>query len=169
MPMDQRLPPRDLADLCQHALALEKDAVMRFEAYAARMREIGAPEAAGMFQTLAAAQRVELRALVEAAGGDATLPPWEYEWRVAYLGAPDAVAPASVRDALARALAAGQRAEAFYRDTADHARDPMVRGCAEEMGQAERRLLLQLEQLLAQQPRAQGGGQAERMIPPAHA
>ena len=167
--MGELLLPRDLADLCAHALALQKDAVGRFEAYAARMRELGAPEAAGMFEALAAAQRVELGALAATAGGDATLPPWEYDWRAAYLGRPETAAPEGARDALARALAAGQRAETFYREVADHARDPLVRGCADEMGQAERRLLQQLEQLLARQAGSQGEGQVRRIIPPAHA
>jgi hypothetical protein len=150
--MGEKLLPLTMQELCAHALELERDAGARFSEYARRLREIGSDELADEFDAMSRAQAEEARALQAAAGGrpPAVLTPWEYAWRLAYL--PDGDGPRAVpltaRDALQFAALAKRRAEAFYREVADNARDEMVRSCAQEMGSAERRQILRLERLL---------------------
>jgi rubrerythrin len=155
--MGQKLLPLSMQELCAHALELERDAGARFRQYAERMREIGAQKLADEFDAMSRAQAEEARALQAAAGGHppAELTPWEHAWRLAYLPDGDGprAAPLTARDALQFAALAKRRAEAFYREVADNARDEMVRSCAQEMGSAERRQILRLEWLLE----AEGG------------
>jgi rubrerythrin len=155
--MGQKLLPLSMQELCAHALELERDAGARFRQYAERMREIGAQKLADEFDAMSRAQAEEARALQAAAGGPppAELTPWEHAWRLAYLPDGDGprAAPLTARDALQFAALAKRRAEAFYREVADNARDEMVRSCAQEMGSAERRQILRLEWLLE----AEGG------------
>jgi rubrerythrin len=155
--MGQKLLPLSMQELCAHALELERDAGARFRQYAERMRAIGAQKLADEFDAMSRAQAEEARALQAAAGGHppAELTPWEHAWRLAYLPDGDGprAAPLTARDALQFAALAKRRAEAFYREVADNARDEMVRSCAQEMGSAERRQILRLEWLLE----AEGG------------
>ena len=152
--MGARLLPLSVAELCGHALELERDAGARFCEYAGRMRELGAGQVASAFDELRREQDEEVRAL-EAASGErrpAELSPWEYAWRLTYM--PEGMeqqprlVPLSAREALQLALIAKRRAEAFYCDVADNARDAVVRGCAAEMASAERGQIQRLERLL---------------------
>jgi rubrerythrin len=170
--MAVKLLPLSVAELCAHALALERDAALRFREYAARMHELGAPHVAGAFVDMGREQDEEVRAL-EAAAGDrrpAELSPWEYVWRLTYM--PEGMehkprlVPLSAREAIQLAAIAKRRAEAFYSDVAEHADDRTVRSCAAEMASAEQRQIQRLEHLLsaeldeARSMEMSGGGNA---------
>ena len=153
--MGARLLPLSVAELCGHALELERDAGARFREYAGRMRELGAGQVASAFDELTIEQDEEVRAL-EAASGErrpGELSPWEYAWRLTYM--PEGMeqrprlVPLSAREALQLALIAKRRAESFYCDVADNATDAVVRSCAAEMASAERSQIRRLERLLA--------------------
>jgi len=77
---------------------------------------------------------------------------WEYSWH--YLG-PEAdrvEAPTNAREAIALALGTERRAQVFYGDVAENARDGAVRAFAAEMAADEQRHVLRLELLLAREP-----------------
>ena len=158
--MGGKLLPLSVAELCAHALALERDAGLRFREYAARMRELEAEDVAVAFDQLSREQDEEVRAL-EAAAGDrkpAELSPWEYVWRLTYM--PEGMehrprlVPLSAREALQLATVAKRRAEAFYSDVAANAGDSMVRNCAAEMASGEQVHIRRLERLLTVEMRA---------------
>lgn len=164
--MAVRLLPLTVSELCGHALELERDAAQRFSEYARRTRELGARGTATLFESLAVEQQQEVNALELATGERkaAELSPWEYAWRLTYL--PDAieqrprVVPVSAREALQLALMAKRRAEAFYNDVGENARDTVVRGCAVEMATAERAQIRRLQRQLSLE-RADEQGSAE--------
>lgn len=158
--MAVKLLPLSVAELCAHALSLERDAGLRFREYAARMRELDAGDIASAFDELSREQDEEVRAL-EVAAGDrrpAELSPWEYVWRLTYM--PEGMehhprlVPLSAREALQLATVAKRRAEAFYSDVAAHATDSMVRSCAAEMASGEQAHIKRLERLLGAEMRA---------------
>ena len=119
------------------------------------MREIGSGHIAGAFDEKVREQEEEVRALETASGryARAELSPWESAWRLTYL--PDAMdnkprlVPRNAREALQFSVLAKRRAEAFYRDVAEDARDVVVRGCAAEMASAGHCQIEFLERLLA--------------------
>jgi hypothetical protein len=162
--MGARLLPLTVAELCAHALELERDAAQRCKDYAARMRELGEESSASAFDALHREELEEIAALEAAAGGrkPAELSPWEYAWRLTYT--PEAMenrprlVPLNAREALQLTLLAKRRAETFYGDVAAHAREAVVRGCAAEMAANERKHLQRLERLLAQEIRNERGG-----------
>jgi len=165
--MGVKLLPLSVAELCAHALELERDAGTRFREYAARMREIGAERAAQAFDDFRLEQDEEVRALESAAGEHKAteLSPWEYVWRLNYM--PDGVdgdkprlVPMNAREALQLATLAKRRAEAFYSDVAENARDAMVRSCAAEMAAGEQGQIKRLEHLLKAEMREAGRGGA---------
>ena len=153
--MGEKLLPLSIPELCAHALDLERDAGMRFREYAARMRETGSAHIAAAFDEKVREQEEEVRALEAASGGRARaeLSPWEYAWRLTYL--PDGMdnrprlMPRNAREALQFSVLAKRRAESFYRDVAENARDVVVRGCAAEMASAGHCQIEFLERLLA--------------------
>lgn len=152
--MGVKLLPLSVAELSAHALELERESALRFREYAARMREIGEQKTAELFEDLSREQDAEVRTLETAAGDrkPSELSPWEYVWRLTYLPekmeqAPRLV-PLSAREALQLALLSKRRAEAFYADVADNARDDVVRACAAEMVAGERQQVQYLEWLL---------------------
>ena len=157
--MGAKLLPLSVPELCAHALALERDAGLRFRQYAVRMRELDCETVARAFDELSREQDEEVRAL-EAAAGDrkpAELSPWEYVWRLTYM--PEGMehrprlVPLSAREALQLATVAKRRAESFYSDVATHATDNMVRSCAAEMASGELVHVRRLERLLATEMR----------------
>ncbi len=164
--MGARLLPLTVAELCAHALELERDAAQRCKDYAVRMRELGEEPFAETFDALHSEELEEIAAL-EAASGPRKpieLSPWEYAWRLTYT--PEAMenkprlVPLNAREALQLTLLAKRRAETFYGDCAQHAREAVVRGCAAEMAANERKQMQRLERLLAQEIRNEkrGGG-----------
>ena len=164
--MGVKLLPLSVAELCAHALELERDAGERFRSYAERMREIGADRAAAAFDDFRLEQDEEVRALQTAAGEHnppTQLSPWEYVWRLNYM--PDGVdgdkprlVPMNAREALQLATLAKRRAEAFYSDVAENARDAIVRTCAAEMAAGEQGQIKRLEHLLKAEMRDKSGG-----------
>src|SRR5690349_19341007 len=133
--MGMRLLPLTVAELCAHALDLERDAAQRCKDYAGRMRDLGEEDAAAAFDAMHKEELEEIAAL-EAASGTrrpAELSPWEYAWRLTYT--PEAMengprlVPLNVREALQLTLLAKRRAEAFFCDVAENAREAVVRGC----------------------------------------
>src|SRR5258706_11711389 len=117
--MGVKLLPLSVAELCAHALELERDAGLRFREYAARMREIGAERAAAAFDDFSQEQDEEVRALEGAAGEQkhTALSPWEYVWRLNYMPDGDTqdkprLVPMNAREALQLATLAKRRAEA---------------------------------------------------------
>lgn len=159
--MGARLLPLTVSELCSHALELGRDAAQRCKDYAARMRELDEPPFAATFDALYREELEEIAALEAACGPSklAELSPWEYAWKLTYL--PEAIenkprlVPLNPREALQLTLLAKRRAEAFFGDVAENAREAVVRGCAAEMAANERRHLRRLEHLLAQQIRSE--------------
>jgi rubrerythrin len=153
--MGVKLLPLSVAELLAHALELEREAGIRFREYAARMREIGAERTAAAFDDFRQEQDDEVRVLESAAGEhnpSNQLSPWEYVWRLNYMpeGVDDQprLVPMNAREALQLATLAKRRAEAFYSDVAENARDAMVRNCAAEMAAGEQGQIKRLEHLL---------------------
>jgi len=157
--MGARLLPLTVAELCAHALELQRDAAQRCRDYAKRMRELGEDMAAASFEAMLREELEEIAALEAATGPrkPAELSPWEYAWRLTYT--PEAMenkprlVPLNVREALQLIVLAKRRAETFYADVAENAREPIVRGCAAEMVAGEKRQLQRLERLLAEEIR----------------
>ena len=153
--MGEKLLPLSIPELCAHALELERDAGIRFRDYAMRMRELGAANVAAAFDEKVREQDEEVHALEAACGGHppAELSPWESAWRLTYL--PDGMddrprlVPRNAREALQFSVLAKRRAESFYRDVAEHAKDAIVRGCAAEMASSGHCQIEFLERLLA--------------------
>jgi rubrerythrin len=148
-----------LAELCVHALLLEEGLGARYGEYARLMRETGAHDVADAFKEMERLEEQESKALRAGVQGRKLpeLSPWEYVWRLTY--APDAlesvprVRPHDAREALQLALAAENRAESFYSDTASRAKDAMVRSCAAELAEIKGHRLRQLEHLIARHKR----------------
>ena len=157
--MGARLLPLTVAELCAHALELERDAAERCAQYSKRMHELGEEAYAATFDALRGEELEEMASLETASGSrkPAELSPWEYAWRLTYT--PEAMenkprlVPLNPREALQLTLLAKRRAENFYTDVAQHAREAVVRGCAAEMAANERRRLKRLERLLIQEIR----------------
>ena len=153
--MGMRLIPRTVAELCAHALELERDCEQRFREYTKQMHALGAHGVANVFEDLALKEAKEAAAL-EAASTEskpAELSPREYAWRLTYM--PEGMehrprlVPLNAREALQLAVLAKRRAQIFYYDVADNARDSVVRGCAAEMAAGEHVHLERLQRLLA--------------------
>lgn len=161
--MAVRLTPLSVSELCAHALDLERDAALRYGDYAKRMDELGQSGLAEVFRELALEQQKEVNALELATGErkPAELSPWEYAWRLTYL--PEGMehrprlVPSSGTEALQLAALSKRRAETYYADVADHARDAVVRSCATEMAGTARRQLRRLKETLGAEVRAGRG------------
>lgn len=165
--MAMRLLPLNVAELCAHALELERACERRFDHYAERMAEIGERPLAMAFDRMARTLRREITVLAAASGErkPATLSPWEYAWRLTYM--PEGMeqkprlVPLNAREALQLAVLAKRRAQDFFNDVAGNARDQVVRTCAAEMAAGEQSQLRRLEKLLATEIRDSGGGPAQ--------
>ena len=166
--MGVRLLPLNVSELCSHALELERDCEQRFFDYSRHMHEIGAHGVANVFEELGQESINQIRAL-EVASGErrpAELSPWEYAWRLTYM--PEGMeqkprlVPLNAREALQLSVLAKRRAQDFFNDVAQNARDLVVRSCAAEMAAGEQSQLKRLEKLLATEIRASAGmAQAE--------
>ena len=158
--MGSKLLPMTLSELCVHALLLEEGLGARYGEYARLTRGMGAHDVADAFKEMERLEHQESKALKAGVQGRKLpeLSPWEYVWRLTY--APDAleslprIQPHDVREALQLALAAENRAESFYSDTATHARDAMVRSCAAELAEIKAHRLRQLEHLIMRHKRS---------------
>ena len=149
---------RSLADLLSHALAIETEAVERYSLLADQMEVHNNPELAAIFRKLAGiegrhAKEIEGRA----AGLDLpNLKPWEYEW--AGGDSPEAGDSAEAHylmtphHALKMALAAEQRAFAFFDGLVGKVEDAAVRKLAAEFAEEERAHVRLVEELLERYP-----------------
>ncbi|HET7197103.1 MAG TPA: ferritin family protein [Burkholderiales bacterium] len=133
---------RSPAELYAHAIAIEREAAGRYSELAERMDDEGREELARVFGELARMEAEHLETLERRTQGIAlpAIAPGEYQW----LGeAPETAARDLVfrlmtpRQALAMALAAEQRAEAFFEHLCWSAPDPALRSLAREMAAEE--------------------------------
>jgi hypothetical protein len=162
--MGMRPLPHTITELCAHALELERDCEQRFREYSKQMHALGAHGIANVFEELALEVTKEAAALeaVSGEGKASELSLWEYAWRLTYM--PEGMehrprlVPLNAREALQLAVLAKRRAQVFYNDVADNARDIVVRGCAAEMAAGERARLQRLQRLLAGEILAENEG-----------
>lgn len=149
---------RSPAELYAHAIAIEREAAERYAELAQRMDDLGNAPVAEVFADLARAEAEHLRVLERRTEG-VSLPQLcshSYSW----LGpeAPETPARELVfrlmtpRNALAIALTAEKRAEAFFEQVLLTAEDPALRGLAREMAADEAEHVTRIEQLLARTP-----------------
>lgn len=132
------------AELYAHAIAIEREAAERYSELAERMDDEGREELSRVFAELAGMEAEHLETLERRTAG-LTLPeiaPGQYHWLDN--GAPESAAHDLVyrlltpRRALAIALAAERRAQAFFEYVSWSASDPALRALAREMAGEER-------------------------------
>jgi rubrerythrin len=152
--MGIRLLPRSLQELYAHALMMERDASIRFEALARCMRDAGMDHLADEFDQIGKEEReqYELLAVGTAGRGLPEIQPWEYAWHYCGPAGDVIAAPTTARDVLALALSAERRTESFYADVAENVEDDAVSAFAAEMAADEHRHVMRLEQLLSREP-----------------
>jgi rubrerythrin len=130
-------------ELYAHAIAIEREAAERYAEFAERMADLGNDTVAGIFSQLAGYEAEHLDTLLRRTDGVAlpTIAADQYRWI-------DSVAPETAahelvfrlltpRQALAIALRAEQRAEAFFESVFMTADDAALRALAQEMAAEE--------------------------------
>jgi rubrerythrin len=149
---------RTAPELYAHAIAIEREAAERYAELAARMDDEGRGDLARVFDLLARLEAEHLEALEARADGVA-LPPvpgGDYQWLEA--GAPQTAAREAVfrlmtpRTALAVALQAEKRAQAFFEGVFMTCDDPALHALAREMAADEQGHADLLERLLEETP-----------------
>jgi hypothetical protein len=116
------------------------------------LRDCGVAYIADEFERIGREEREQYETIVLGTA-DRELPElagWELWWHFAPQAA-ELRAPASIRQAIAMALALERSTQAFYNDVAEHARDSAVRAFAAEMANDEQRHVRRLEILLERQ------------------
>ena len=145
-------------ELYAHAIAIEREAAERYGEFAQRMADLGNEAAAEVFVTLARLEGEHLDALLRRTQG-VTLPeftPPEFCWLDA--GAPETAARELVfrllgpRQALAIALQAERRAQAFFERVLMSAEDPALRALAQEMALEEQGHIAMVERAIERTP-----------------
>ncbi|HXM80578.1 MAG TPA: ferritin family protein [Burkholderiales bacterium] len=149
---------RSTQELYAHAIAIEREAAERYGELAGRMADEGRDELATVFDMLARMEAEHLEAL-ERRTDDTALPaiaPAQYQWLDA--GAPETAARELIfrlmtpRQALAIALEAERRAQAFFERVFSTADDPALRALAREMAAEEQEHVALIERLLERTP-----------------
>jgi rubrerythrin len=144
--------------LYAHAIAIEREAVERYSAFAERMDDLGNEATAEIFAVLARMETEHLEELL-ARTADMTLPALdgrEYRWLDG--PAPETAARELVfrlmtpRHALEIALQGEKRAAAFFESVVMTADDAMLRALAREMAGDEGDHIAMLEKLLERTP-----------------
>jgi rubrerythrin len=135
---------RSPSELYAHAIAIEREAAERYSELAERMDDEGRDELARVFGELAQMEAEHLDTLERRTAG-LSLPPIpedKYHW---IENGPPETAPHQLvfrlmtpRQALCIALAAEERAEAFFEQVCCSASDPALRALAREMAAEER-------------------------------
>jgi rubrerythrin len=151
-------PIRSAAELYAHAIAIEREAAERYSEFAERMADLGNEAVAELFDRLAGFEAEHLETLLRRSDGVALPVPaaGEFSWLDA--AAPETAARELVfrlmtpRHALEIALAAEQRAQAFFERVLTSAADPALRALAKEMAAEEQEHVGMVEQLLARTP-----------------
>jgi rubrerythrin len=145
-------------ELYAHAIAIEREASERYTELAARMSDEGREDLARVFEMLADLESEHLRTL-EARTVDVALPAiaeGRYHWLDT--GAPETAARDLVyrvmtpRMAMAIALQAEKRAQAFFERAFMTSDDPALRALAREMAAEEQDHVALMEKLLANTP-----------------
>ena len=132
------------AELYAHAIAIEREAAERYSELAERMDDEGRDELAHVFAELAQMEAEHLDALERRTEGLALpeIAPAQYRWLEN--AAPETAAHDLIyrlmtpRQALAIALSAEQRAQAFFEHVCWSAADPALRALGREMAAEER-------------------------------
>ena len=146
------------AELYAHAIAIEREAAERYSELAERMEDEGRDELAQVFGLLARVEAEHLDTLLARTEG-CLLPQIEegrYNWLDA--GAPETPARELLyrlmtpHHALAIALHAEQRAEAFFDHVFVTASDPALRALAKEMAAEEREHVALIGKMLGDTP-----------------
>ena len=153
-------PIRTAAELYAHAIAIEREAAERYSEFAQRMDDLGNEAVASVFATLARLEAEHLEVLERRTDGVAlpVLQTHEYRWLDA--ATPETAARELIfrlmgpRNALAIALGAERRAQAFFEHVLMTAEDPALRGLAREMAADECEHAAMIEQMLARTPEA---------------
>jgi rubrerythrin len=146
------------AELYAHAIAMEREAAMRYSEFAERMEDEGREELARVFAMLAGVEAAHLETLERRTAGIAlpAIADGRYKWLDS--GAPETAAREMLfrlmtpRHALAIALHAEQRAQAFFEHVFWTASDPALRALAREMAAEEREHVSLLGKLLGDTP-----------------
>lgn len=150
-------------ELYAHAIAIEREAAERYAELASRMADEGRDDLARVFGKLADLESGHLRTL-EARTLDVALPEipaGRYQWIEE--GAPETAARELVfrlmtpRAALAMALQAELRAQAFFEGVFMTCEDPALRALAREMAAEEQDHVQLIEGLLDATPRSDLG------------
>lgn len=131
-------------ELYAHAIAIEREAAERYSELAERMDDEGREALARVFAELAQMEAEHLETLERRTAGLAlpAIPDSQYHWLE--LGSPETARHELVfrlmtpRQALAIALVAERRAQAFFEYVAWSAHDPALRALAREMAAEER-------------------------------
>jgi rubrerythrin len=151
-------PIRSVAELLAHALAIEREAAERYAEFARFMADHERDGLADLFARLARLERDHAR-FIEKRAGPIALPeavqaqvrwlesgppaPAAHEWLARMMGP---------RDALAIALEAERRAQAFFAELAENVEDEAVRRMAREFAEEEAEHAERLERALAAEP-----------------
>ena len=142
--MSTKAAPAELEEVMRQAYALEREAVERYTEFADAMETHNNREVAAMFRTMAGYEAKHAAQIMAQMGWTEPPAPPEKAFEWGAFEAPETVPVDDVHylmqpwHALQLALAAEQRAEVFFGELADAARDDTVRKAALEM-QAEER------------------------------
>ena len=147
----------DAPELYAHAIEIEREAAERYSEFAERMTDLGNTAVAEVFDRLAGFEAEHLDALLRRTDGVALphLRAGEYDWLEEK---PDIAARELVfrlmtpRQALAIALNAERRAQAFFERVFMTADDPALRALAQEMAAEEQDHAGMIERLLDRTP-----------------
>jgi len=132
-----------LEELYAHALAIEREAVRSYGEFALRMGDLGNDVLADLFKRLESFEQTHLRTLnaKTAAMSLPDIPPGEYAWLDAGAPVPEArdlvFRMMTPRIALELALAAEQRAKAFFESVDSASRDRGICALAREFAAEE--------------------------------
>lgn len=145
-------------ELYAHAIAIEREATERYSELSQRMHDLGNEAVAAVFATLARMEAEHLRALERRTDGVALPELKDNDFRWLDAGAPETAARELVfrlmtpRNALAIALGAEKRAQAFFERVLLSTPDPALRALAREMAAEEAEHAALVERLLESVP-----------------
>ena len=167
-------PPRTLDEFMVQAYWLEQDAVERYSTFADAMEVHNNREVAAMFRTMAGYEGKHAQQILDQMRWTTppAPPPGGFDWGDDFEG-PEAVPIESVHylmqpwHALTLALAAEQRAEAFFGALADASTDDAVRAAAREMQAEEAEHVELVRAWMAKVPHPEGDW-SEDPDPPRH-
>jgi rubrerythrin len=149
---------RSAPELYAHAIAIEREAGERYAEFARLMADEGNDRVAAVFARLAALEAEHLAVLLRRTDGVALPAPPDVNYQWLDRGAPETAAHEFVHRlmtphaALAIALAAEQRAQAFFESVHRTADDPALRALAQDMEMEEQEHIAMIERALELTP-----------------